>query len=261
MHIITLTSDYGSNTYYLAVLKAKLLALVPTAVLVDISHNLPAYDLTQAAFLLQSSMAAFEQPTIHLIAVDTNLAVYQNIIVAKKFNQWVIAADNGFISMLDEEWEQLYKVDSTLFNTNDLSPEKNIFTWVAAKIINNAPLESFLQVGTPKISVDNLKPVVEPYQLRATIVHVDGYDNAITNLSFLIFNDWVEDNKYTIYYRKKDRIDTIATNYADVNPGVGVAVFNDKGWLEIAINRGQGKSLLGLKLGDQIIIEKLNNDK
>ena len=87
-------------------------------------------------------------------------------------------------------------------------------------------------------------------------MHVDGYDNAITNLDKQQFADWIGDSNYKIFYRKKESLEKIEDNYSMVSPGSGVAVFNDMGWLEIAINRGQGRSLLGLKLGDQIIIEK-----
>lgn len=254
--MITLTSDYGSNTYYAAALKARLYALLPGITLVDISHNLPCYDLVQAAFLVQSCMDDFEQETVHLIAVDTNLLVYNNILIAKRSNSWVICADNGFLSMIDKTWDEVYIVNQQEYKTDDLSPEKNIFTRLAANIINKVPVESFAQKGTARIVVDSLKPVVESMQIRASIVHVDGYDNAVSNLNKQQFEQWLGDTAYRIYYKRKEYLELVETNYARVPAGTGVAVFNDKGWLEIAINKGRGKSLLGLKLGDQVIIEK-----
>jgi S-adenosylmethionine hydrolase len=256
VQIITLTSDYGANTYYAAALKARLLALLPQIVLVDISHNLPPYDLTQAAFLVQSCMPNFVQQTVHIIAVDTNLALHQRILVGLRQNQWVIAADNGFLSMVSNSWDKIFYVNQSLVNMNDLSPEKNVFTLVAANIINGVSFESYLIETNPNVVLDNLKPVIGVEQIRATIVHVDGYDNAITNLDKQQFADWIGDSNYKIFYRKKESLEKIEDNYSMVSPGSGVAVFNDMGWLEIAINRGQGRSLLGLKLGDQIIIEK-----
>jgi S-adenosylmethionine hydrolase len=256
VQIITLTSDYGANTYYAAALKAKLLALLPQIVLVDVSHNLPPYDLTQAAFLVQSCMPNFVQQTVHIIAVDTNLALHQRILVGQKQNQWIIAADNGFLSMVSNTWDKIYSVNQSLYSVNDLSPEKNVFTQVAANIINGVTLDTYLTETAPSVILDNLKPVIGVDQIRATIVHVDGYDNAITNLDKQQFEAWIGEDKYKIFYRKKESLDKIEQNYSMVSPGSGVAVFNDMGWLEIAINRGQGRSLLGLKLGDQIIIEK-----
>ena len=256
MGIVTLTSDYGANTYYAAGLKARLYALLPEVLLIDISHNLPCYDLVQAAFLVQSCMDDFEQETVHLIAVDTSLLLYNDILIAKRRNNWVICADNGFLSMMDEAWDEVYVVNKDLYDVNDLSPEKNIFTKLAAYIINRSPISDFAKEGTPKVIVDSLKPVVEAIQIRASIVHVDGYDNAVSNLSKKQFEQWLGESSYRIYYKRKEFLEQVETSYARVSAGTGVAVFNDKGWLEIAINKGKGKSLLGLKLGDQIIIEK-----
>jgi S-adenosylmethionine hydrolase len=90
-------------------------------------------------------------------------------------------------------------------------------------------------------------------------VHVDGYDNAVTNLNKETFFSWVGMSKYEIFYRRKESLSKIEANYAYVNSGNGVAVFNDVGWLEIAINKGEGRTLLGLKLGDQIIIDRKND--
>lgn len=259
MQVITLTSDYGAHTYYVASLKGRLHALLPQATIVDITHNLPAYDLSQAAFLLQSCIKDFPEGTIHLIAVDTNLALYQHILVAKKEGHWIITADNGFLSMLNDEWDEIYQVNQSWYSQEDLSPEKNIFTRIAANLVNGVPLSEFATIGVPAIVVNNLKPVVEQMQIRASIVHVDGYDNAITNLSKDVFEQWIAASKFRIYYKRKEYLEQIEKNYAVVPPGSGVAVFNDMGWLEIALNRGEGKSLLGLKLGDQIIIEKRND--
>ena len=256
MKVITLTSDYGANTYYVASLKARIIELIPDAMIVDVSHNLPAYDLLQGAFLLQSCISDFKSQTVHIIAIDTNLLIYSDILIGKIRNQWVIAADNGFLSMLSDEWDAIYKVNPSVFSLNDLSPEKNTFTVLANYILTGVDLNTFAKIATPKIIFNSLKPVITDSQIRASIVHVDGYDNAVTNLNKVTFLNWIGNADYKIFYRKRESLAKIYTNYANVAQGDGVAVFNDVGWLEIAINRGQGKSLLGLKLGDQIIIEK-----
>jgi S-adenosylmethionine hydrolase len=254
--VITLTSDYGANTYYAASLKARIIELIPDAMIVDVSHNLPAYDLLQGAFLLQSCINDFKSQTVHIIAIDTNLLIYSDILIGKMRNQWVIAADNGFLSMLSDEWDVIYKVNPSVYSLNDLSPEKNTFSILANFILTGVDLNTFAKTTTPKIIFNSLKPVITDSQIRASIVHVDGYDNAVTNLNNVTFFNWIGNADYKIFYRKRESLAKIDANYANVAQGDGVAVFNDVGWLEIAINRGQGKSLLGLKLGDQIIIEK-----
>jgi S-adenosylmethionine hydrolase len=224
--------------------------------IVDISHHLPPYDLIQAAFLLQNCLDDFEQQAVHIVAVDTSLVLYKNILIAKYKSNWIITSDNGFLSMLNKKFDQVYVVNEQEFDINDISPERNVFTKLAGYILSNQAIETFANQAVVIKEVDNLKPVVDQLQIRATIVHVDGYDNAVTNLNKAEFEQWIADSSFRIYYKRKEYLEQIENNYAKVLPGMGVAVFNDKGWLEIAINKGKGKSLLGLKLGDQIIIEK-----
>ncbi len=256
MKVVTLTSDYGANTYYAASLKARILDLIPNVTIIDVSHNLPPYDLLQAAFLLQSCINDFKSETVHIIAIDSNLMLYTDIVIGKLGNQWVVSADNGFLSMLNDSWDKVYKVNASWFDVNDLSPEKNVFTKIAANILGGIDILTFAEPTLPRIEFDSLKPVITESQIRASIVHVDGYDNAVTNLNRQTFYNWVGESKYEIFYRRKDSLDRIEVNYASVSPGNGVAVFNDVGWLEIAINKGEGRTLLGLKLGDQIIIDR-----
>lgn len=259
MQVISLISDYGNKTYYAAALKAKLLSVLPNAILVDISHNLPAFDLIQTAFLLQSCLPDFTHETVHLIAVDTNLDLHKQVLVGKLNNHWFITVDNGILSMISDSWDAIYTVKNIAQNSADLSPEKSVFTAVAAKLFSAEPKENYLTVTTPNVVVNNLKPVVEPNQIRATIVHVDGYDNAVSNLTKTDFENWIGADNYIIHVKGRTRIQSISINYTNAQPGDAVAVFNERGWLEVAMNRGNGSSLLGLKLGDQIIIEKLND--
>ena len=59
------------------------------------------------------------------------------------------------------------------------------------------------------------------------------------------------------------KINKICKNYSDVQEGSLLALFNSAGFLEISINRlntneGGANSLLGIKLGDNIIIDFIN---
>ena len=61
--------------------------------------------------------------------------------------------------------------------------------------------------------------------------------------------------RFSIFYRRKDKITYISKNYSDVKNGTELALFNESGLLEIAMNTGKAGQLLGLNVGGQIIIE------
>ena len=71
MAIITFTSDFGLRDAYVAIVKARILAVDPNATIVDISHLVEPANLADAAFLLASTYNQFPKGTVHLAAVDS----------------------------------------------------------------------------------------------------------------------------------------------------------------------------------------------
>ncbi len=50
--IVTLTSDFGTGSPLVAAMKAVVLEGCPNAVLVDVSHEVPRFDVSAGAFML-----------------------------------------------------------------------------------------------------------------------------------------------------------------------------------------------------------------
>ena len=100
------------------------------------------------------------------------------------------------------------------------------------------------------------KPSYDANILYASVVYMDQFENAITNVSKSLFEEVRKGRKFIIYIRKFNyNIETINTTYNDVPPGEIVAFFNTLDLLEIAINQGKAGGLLGIKYREQIRIE------
>jgi S-adenosylmethionine hydrolase len=141
-------------------------------------------------------------------------------------------------------------------------PTKNIFVPIACDMANGKhPSE----LGTPKETIRRavqITPVIEPNVLKGSVIHIDHYGNLITNIRKDDFHRVGKNVPFTIFFRQKEYfIDTISLGYNEVPNGEKVAIFNDVGLLEIAINKGTpengggANALFGLRLGDVIRIE------
>src|SRR5207245_1598311 len=64
--LITLTTDFGTGSPYVAAMKARLLAGCPQASLVDISHSVGAFDIHAGAFVLWAGTRDFPPGSVHL---------------------------------------------------------------------------------------------------------------------------------------------------------------------------------------------------
>lgn len=272
MRIITLTTDMGTEDYYVAALKGRILSLMPDVQIVDISHKVKPFKVTQAAYLLQNAIKEFPDGTIHIIGVDAepliNFSRPEESIfptIVKFRNQYFIGADNGVFSLImgNQEAEEIWRLEDVLSSPKLMNfPAKNILVPAAIKILQGESLESFCSSVDSIHKMIPLSPVIDGHVLRGVVSYVDHYGNIITNISRNDFESIGKDVPFVIYFRKKEYyIDHISTGYNEVQKGEKVAIFNDAGFLEIAINKGTpdngggASSLLGLKVNDMIRVE------
>jgi len=57
--VVSLTTDFGWGSPYVAAMKAAVLEACPGAVLVDVSHDVPAFDVVAGAFVLWAGSRHF----------------------------------------------------------------------------------------------------------------------------------------------------------------------------------------------------------
>ena len=271
MQILTLTTDMGERDYYVASLKGSILRHCPEARIVDISHHVKPFDVAEAAFLLSSCLSDFPEGTVHIIGVDTepmiNFSGSEGSFpsVMKYKGQFLIGNDNGFFGSFlnEEEHDGFYRIDDVLSNPDLFKfPSKNILLPAAFRLMSGDKPEDFCSEFGSYKKAFVLTAVIEPNLIKGNVIHIDNYGNLITNVHSSLFERFGKDIPYTIFYRNKDyHIDEISSTYNQVPPGEKVAIFNQMGYLEIAINRGANGSnggadrLFGIRLGDVIRIE------
>src|SRR5881392_250016 len=96
--IITLTTDFGLDDWYVATLKAVLLTHCPAARLVDVTHTIAAGDVIKASITLERALAAFPAGTIHLAVIDPTVGSNRLPLVVRINQQLVACPDNGLIT-------------------------------------------------------------------------------------------------------------------------------------------------------------------
>src|SRR5690348_5542293 len=100
--IITLTTDYGTNDHLVGTMKGVILKINPDVTIVDISHNVTAYDLLDGALTIGSAYAYFPPKTVHVVVVDPGVGTERRPILVSAQNQYFIAPDNGVLSVIFE---------------------------------------------------------------------------------------------------------------------------------------------------------------
>src|SRR5438105_13927095 len=93
--LITLTTDFGPASPYVAALKGALWSVNPEAQLADLSHRLPPQDLRSASFFLRSAVPYFPAGTLHVIVVDPGVGTARDLLCVRTADQVLLVPDNG----------------------------------------------------------------------------------------------------------------------------------------------------------------------
>src|SRR5437660_3972338 len=93
--IITLMSDFGAESPYVAAMKGVILAINPSARIVDLSHQIPPQDLRYTAFFLAASVPFFTPEVLHVIVVDPGVGTERALLYVDVNAHRLLVPDNG----------------------------------------------------------------------------------------------------------------------------------------------------------------------
>ncbi len=273
MSIITLTTDYGLKDHFVGSLKGKILSEYSEAIIIDISHDIDPFNTVEASYIIGASYASFPKGTVHLVGVDMESNKENQHIVMQWNDHYFIAADNGILSMLSQK---IVPQKIVAINIHDRLPsdaaDLDVFVTVACHLAKGGLMNVIgKEINTIK-QVTNLQATItdDGNSLKGHVIYIDHFGNVITNISKKYFIEVAKGRPYEIVLKTKN-IKTILPYYSaiansDKYPiksyeGEKLAIFNEAGFLEIAIFRsnpskvGSANSLLGLNYRDVIIIK------
>lgn len=272
MSIITLTTDFGLKDHFVGALKGKILSKFREATIVDISHHVDLFNIPEASYIIEAAYANFPKGTVHLIGVDAERTKESKHIAMQWNDHYFICSDNGILSILTRRILPQKIVEITIHNRlGDDASEMDIFVTVACHLAQGGLLNVIGRDTEDIRKINQLQPIVSDNKnaLKGYVVYIDHFGNCVTNITQKLFKDVGVGREYEITFSTKT-IKSIKKGYSDfmVNErfslkdyeGEKLAIFNEAGFLEIAIYRsnpqtvGTARSLLGLKYRDVVNI-------
>ena len=98
--LITLTTDFGTADHFVGAMKGVILGIAPRAQIVDITHGIEPYSISEAAFVIAQAWRYFPKRTVHVVVIDPGVGSARRPILAEAGGQFFIAPDNGVLSMI-----------------------------------------------------------------------------------------------------------------------------------------------------------------
>lgn len=252
MPIITLTTDFGYADIYTGRFKGKLLSIQNDMNIIDISHNIPAFNILTGAYSLKNTYENFPKGTIHIIRVFEQGIIKEGLLIAYHKGYYFLAPNNGVLPLaLNNEFDWIRSVD---FEKLDLYAADDIYVEVLRSIFENR-LDEISDPTLDYIKNSKWAVIKEEKMVQGKVVIVDNFGNLITNIRLDDIAEYLRKfETISISHKNKEIINTLVENYNDVVQGETMCRVNDLGFLEIAINEGPATSLLGISNGQQVQI-------
>ncbi len=270
MSIITLTTDFGLKDHFVGALKGKILSEYREAAIVDISHHIDLFNVPEASYIIGAAYNSFPQGTVHLIGVDAELTRESRHIAMLWNGHYFICADNGILSILTQKIlpEKIVEI-----NIHDRLPEgsteMDVFVTVACHLAKGGLL-NVVGKEIAEIKDMNELPAVaaaDNSAIKGYVVYIDHFGNCVTNITKKLVKEIAKGRDFEVRFSTKS-IKSVKQGYSDFkinksyslkdHEGEKLAIFNEAGFLEIAIYRsnpltvGTAKTLLGLKFRDVV---------
>jgi S-adenosyl-L-methionine hydrolase (adenosine-forming) len=252
MPVITLTTEWRPDDIYNGIIRGKLSSLCPGLMIIDNAGNISPFNISQASFIVRNTFANYPEGSVHIICVHSEAGPDQEHLIVSAKGHHFIGTDNGIFNLiLNSEPDEMVKIKS-----EGSTDELDVFAHAAAALISGKKAS---ELGTPITSIKEKMPLratIDKDVIIGSIIFIDSYGNAISNITREVFDRVFENRKFRIQIQSnKNYTEYISGRYSDVPVGDMLAKFNQLELLEIAINGADVSELLSLGIGSVIRID------
>src|SRR5262249_38450211 len=146
--LITLTTDFGERSPYVAPMKGVILAINPAARVVDLSHQIRPQALYHASYFLGSCLPYFPRGTIHVAVIDPGVGTERVPLLVRAGAQFLIGPDNGIFTAVIERMgpAECWQLINGAYWQPTISPTfhgRDVFAPVAARLSEDSTPSRF----------------------------------------------------------------------------------------------------------------------
>ncbi|HLP72211.1 MAG TPA: SAM-dependent chlorinase/fluorinase [Bacteroidales bacterium] len=255
MPVITLTTEWKPNDFYYGIIRGKLSARCPDATVIVNAGGIPALNIAHASFVIRNTYENYPKGSVHIICVHSEAEKGKDCLLVRARDHFFIGTDNGIFNLiLNSEPDEMIKIGG-----NGSTDELEIFASAAANVYLGKKLS---EIGTPVKEMEEklpLRATIEKNLITGSIIFIDSYGNAISNITKEVFYRVFGDTGFRILIQSnRNHTGRISSKYSDVPVGELLARFNQLDLLEIALNGANVSELLSISIGSVVRIEAPN---
>jgi S-adenosylmethionine hydrolase len=265
MPIITLTTDFGTDSPCVAAMKGVILSINPAATVVDVTHSVPAQDIGAGAVALADAYRWFPRGTIHVAVIDPGVGTARKIACLVGNDHLFVGPDNGVLSVaaggasatrafeISQPRYRLADVSNTFHGRDIMAPAAAHLSLGIEPEKLGPPLDDWVRLNLPD-------PTLETGAVAGEVLLIDSFGNLITNVTAValtrVFGDIDDLRENAVVKCKLHQIRGLVGTYGEADAGEAVALIGSSQRLELAIVDGNAASVFGVGVGQRVSVSR-----
>ena len=258
-------TDFGVKDGAVAACKGVMLSIAPETRIVDLTHDVPPYDIEIAGEVLEQAVPFYPTAGCRRRRRPGRRQRAQGDRCPDQARPPARRADNGLFTLVMQTEGVERAVE--LRNRQYFRAEQTSFTFHGRDIF--APVAAHLAAGTP---LDSLGPPITPVMLdirparlsggriEGTVRYIeDPYGNVVTDIPAALLDSLGARLGDSLELRVGSRTLRLPwrNTFSDVPSGQALAVIHSRGLLSLSINQGDFAARFGVKRKDPISVRRL----
>jgi S-adenosylmethionine hydrolase len=254
--IVVFQTDFGLKDGAVSAMKGVALTVDSSLKLYDLTHEIPSYNIWEAAYRLEQTMQYWPKGTVFVSVVDPGVGTNRKSVVLKtKSGYFVVGPDNGTLTLIaaSQGIDTVREINET--TNRRVGSEKSytfhgrdVYAFTAARIASGKI--KFEEVGkqlpNEVVNIPYQKATLENKKLQGTIVILDvQYGNIWTNIGDDLFSQLGvklgDKINVTIYYKKLKKYNATmpyANTFGSVGNKQPLLYLNSLLQVSVALNMG-----------------------
>jgi len=252
--MITLLSDWKLRDPYIGIFKGQLLHLLPHVQIVDITHHLELYNLSQTAFIAKNSYTFFPEKTLHIILSGLSFSTQTKPVLLLYNGHFFIGEDTGVFSMM---FGQENAVEAYQYNGNMSLSAIEKLAGMASWVFQGTYIENTNPYHTLKFQLSNLSEPdynAERKTISGKIAYIDSCCNAVTNIPISMFEAAGKRPFVAMVSSVRSLKITKCHPYYNPQESEVFLVYNRLGFIEITLYKGNIAALADIRVGNDVEI-------
>lgn len=270
---VVFQSDFGLKDGAVAAMKGVAMTVDPSLRLFDLTHEIPAYNIWEAAYRLEQTVTYWPEGTVFVSVVDPGVGTERKSVVLKtKSGHFIVTPDNGTLTLVANSLgiSAVREIDEAV-NRRKASKGsytfhgRDVYAYTAARLA--AGKISFEQVGPLQkpavVTLSYQKATIDNKVIKGNIPVLDiQYGNIWTNIGqdlLQSFHLTYGDVLHVVFYHQGKKIFETDTPYeqtfGEVSVGKPLAYLNSLMELSFALNQDNFAAVHHISSGNEWSVE------